>query len=318
MTLLEKLVPTSDTRRKWFSVGLTVAISGLFTIWGIYGIGQYGIALFILTPLFIGAGSTFLFGYKRNITFAHALRIAFLTLGIYALALFLCAIEGLICIFMAAPFGMALTLLGCYTAHRLLKSGHNQAPSALMILVISIPLTAFMEKDAQPSLVSVTTAITIHAPAQEVWRHVIEFPKLSAPTEFIFKTGIAYPTDASMEGKGVGAIRHCNFTTGSFTEPITVWDEPRLLKFDVVEQPAPMKELSFWNIDAPHLHDFFVSRKGQFKLTPLPGGETLLQGTTWYYHNIHPQVYWQLWSNFIVHKIHDRVLLHIKAISEAG
>jgi hypothetical protein len=42
-----------------------------------------------------------------------------------------------------------------------------------------------------------------------------------------------------------------------------VWNEGKLLKFDVLEQPAPMKELSFWNIDAPHLHDYFVS-KGQF------------------------------------------------------
>jgi hypothetical protein len=58
-----------------------------------------------------------------------------------------------------------------------------------------------------------------------------------------------------------GAVRHCNFTTGSFVEPITVWDEPRLLKFEVVEQPAPMKELSFWDIDAPHLHDYFFLSK---------------------------------------------------------
>jgi hypothetical protein len=315
--LLDKLLPANDTKRKWISIGVTVLISGLLTMWGIYGIGQYGIALFILTPLFIGAGSTFFYGYHREITFAQALSVSFLSLVICTLALLLCAIEGLICIFMAAPFGMALTFLGCFICHRLLRSSRSKAPTALMILVLSIPLTAFIEKDSRPPLVSVTTSITINAPPEVVWRQVIEFPQLSEPEEFIFKAGIAYPTNAKIDGKGVGAIRHCNFTTGSFVEPITVWDEPRLLKFDVAGQPAPMKELSFWDIDAPHLHDFFVSKKGQFKLTALPNGETLLEGTTWYYHNIRPQLYWQLWSNFIIHKIHNRVLTHIKSISEA-
>ncbi|MBK7880168.1 MAG: hypothetical protein IPJ83_06360 [Saprospiraceae bacterium] len=63
---IENILPTDDKKRKWISVGLTVIISGLLTIWGIYGIGQYGIALFILTPLLIGAGSTILYGLKKR------------------------------------------------------------------------------------------------------------------------------------------------------------------------------------------------------------------------------------------------------------
>ena len=33
-----------------------------------------------------------------------------------------------------------------------------------------------------------------------------------------------------------------------------------------------------------------------------------LEGTTWYYHNIKPDFYWRIWSNYIIHKIHERVL----------
>jgi hypothetical protein len=73
-----------------------------------------------------------------------------------------------------------------------------------------------------------------------------------------------------------------------------------------------------YQIDAPHLHDYFVSKKGQFKLTKLANGNTLLEGTTWYYHNIRPAFYWRLWSNYIVHKIHERVLVNIKEKSENG
>ena len=42
----------------------------------------------------------------------------------------------------------------------------------------------------------------------------------------------------------------------------------------------------------------------------------LLEGTTWYYHNIKPAFYWEEWSDLIIHKIHDRVLTHIKKNSE--
>ena len=49
-----------------------------------------------------------------------------------------------------------------------------------------------------------------------------------------FKTGLAYPLRARLVGAGVGAVRHCEFTTGAFVEPITVWDAPHRLAFDVI------------------------------------------------------------------------------------
>lgn len=242
---IEKILPTDDKKRKWISVGLTVIISGLLTLWGIYGIGQYGIALFILTPLFIGAGSTILYGLKKEITYKQAWQIGFLTLGVYTAGLLIFAIEGVICIAMAAPIGLLLTWVGSLIGYAIINKTPNNAPTTMLILIGIIPTMAFIEKDNEPNLTSVVTSIEINADPQTVWKNVVEFPQLDEPTEFIFKTGIAYPINAKIEGTGVGAVRHCNFTTGSFVEPITVWDEPRLLKFDVVEQPEPMKELSF-------------------------------------------------------------------------
>lgn len=316
--LLENMLPTGNNKRKWFAVGVTVIISGLLTIWGIYVIDQYGLALFILTPLFIGANSTILYGLNRQITRKEAWSIGLLTLGVFTAGLLVFAIEGLICIAMAAPFGLLLTWIGSLLGYSIINTKPNNAPTAMLILVGIIPIMGFIEKNIEPTLTPVVTSIEINADMQTVWKNVVEFPKLNDPTEFIFQTGIAYPVNAKIDGTGIGAIRHCNFTTGSFVEPITIWDEPKLLKFDVVEQPAPMKELSFWDVDAPHLHDYFVSKQGQFKLTSLPNGMTRLEGTTWYYHNIKPAFYWQLWSDYIIHKIHERVLTHIKTNSENG
>ena len=159
-------------------------------------------------------------------------------------------------------------------------------------------------------------------PAPEtVWKNVISSSRRSESPgpEFIFRTGIAYPINAEISGQGVGAVRHCNFSTGSFVDPISVWDEAKLLKFDVDSQPEPMKELSFYSYVHPnHLHGYWVSKGGQFKLTALPNGHTLLEGTTWYVNKIEPGGYWTLWSDYIVHKIHERVLGQIKIHAEGG
>ena len=92
-----------------------------------------------------------------------------------------------------------------------------------------------------------------------------------------------------------------------------MWDEPRLLKFGVTANPAPLDELTpYGHIDPLHLHGYFVSEKGQFLLTALPGGRTRVEGTTWYQHTMWPAAYWHLWSDYIIHRIHLRVLEHIR------
>src|SRR5688572_20460078 len=112
-------------------------------------------------------------------------------------------------------------------------------------------------------------------------------------------------------------MRHCEFSTGEFLEPITVWNQPSLLRFSVVNSPSPMKEMSLYShIEPPHLHGYMVSRQGQFLLTALPGGATRLEGTTWYQHNLWPAHYWEIWTNFVIHRIHRRVLVHIKTLAE--
>ena len=156
--LIEKILPTDDKKRKWIAVGLTVIISGLLTLWGIYGIGQYGIALFILTPLFIGAGSTILYGLKKEITKREAWLIGLLTLGIFTAGLLVFAIEGVICIAMAAPFGLLLTWVGSLIGYAIINKTPNNAPTAMLILIGIIPTMAFIEKDSEPTLTSVVVS----------------------------------------------------------------------------------------------------------------------------------------------------------------
>jgi hypothetical protein len=170
---------------------------------------------------------------------------------------------------------------------------------------------------AQPPVFEVRSAIEIAAPPEEVWKHVVKVSDLPEPREWFFRAGIAYPTRARLEGSGPGAIRYCDFSTGPFVEPIEIWDAPRLLQFRVTENPAPMREWTpYADVLPKHLHGYFISKKGQFLLTPLPGRRTLLEGTTWYQNGLWPAEYWRWWSDAIIHRIHLRVLSHIRTLSE--
>ena len=148
--------------------------------------------------------------------------------------------------------------------------------------------------DRPPAQRAVTTSVIVDAPPETVWRRVVAFPPLPEPRSMHFRAGIAYPRSATISAGASGAVRRCRFSTGDFVEPITVWDEPRRLAFSVTEQPAPMRELSVWgDVHPPHLDGFLRSRRGEFRLIPLPGDRTLLRGTTWYENRMWPAGYWR-------------------------
>jgi hypothetical protein len=186
-------------------------------------------------------------------------------------------------------------------------------------VILATPAVFGIEHAAalEPPTLLVRTAIEVDASAQTVWDHVVSFAEIPPPDELLFRAGIAYPIRAEITGRGAGAVRRCVFSTGAFVEPIEVWDEPRLLRFGVTENPAPMSEMTpYGRIHPPHLEGYFLSRRGQFSLTELPGGRTRLEGSTWYTNAMRPAGYWRLWSDFIIHRIHLRVMRHIRDEAE--
>jgi hypothetical protein len=305
-------------QRALIAIGLTCLLGWAFAFLATNILQDYALGLFIWLPFVMGATSTLIYGYNHTSERSRLFGISFTTLIIFCLGLLTFAWEGLICLIMAFPIGFFFTWFGHWIGYKIIKEKIGNTKAAIILFFLSVPsLMAFENKKQHKEEIRfITTSIEINASPEEVWKNVVAFPQLEKPTEFIFKTGIAYPINATINGKGVGAVRHCNFSTGSFVEPITVWDEPRLLKFSVEEQPEPMKELTFYDIHPNHLHGYWVSKQGQFKLTPLANKHTLLEGTTWYVNKIKPGFYWTLWSDFIVHKIHTRVLEHIKSQAE--
>ena len=303
------------------AVGAALAVGIVMLVLCVYLLRSYGAALFLATPLVMGTVAGFLFNQPAPRSLASTVSLATNMMLAAALVLLVFALEGLICIAMAAPIAAPLGILGAILGRAVAGAGGPRT-APLLPLLLALPLVAGAERLAGTPTPEycVLSVVEIAAPPEAVWPHVVAFPDLPEPDDWFFRCGIACPLRARIEGSGVGAIRHCEFTTGDFVEPITAWDPPRRLAFDVTNQPDPMTELSFWrHVHPPHLAErSLTSRRGEFRLVDLGGGRTRLEGRTWYTFAMHPQAYWTLWSDLAIHKIHRRVLGHIKQLAETA
>jgi len=283
----------------------------------VYVLGQYGTALFVATPTLMGATAGFLLNLRRPQGVVSNLFVGVLTVSICAGMLLLFALEGVLCIAMAAPICLVMSILGVAVG-RWLAAVDGRA--GLLASHAALPLLAVVEPP--PGLERVVESrVTIQAPPEVVWDAVLGFggTELPPPPEWYFRAGIAYPQRARIEGEGVDAVRHCEFSTGPFVEPIHTWDAPRRLGFDVTESPPTMHEWSPWaQVHPPHLDGILRSRRGEFQLIPTGDGGTELVGRTWYVFDMAPHAYWGLWSDAAIHAIHGRVLRHIQGVAEGA
>ena len=285
----------------------------------IYTMHNYGGSLFIGMPFVAGAAAAFVFNQPTLKGAWSSCLIGALCVILGEAVLLVFAFEGVICLVMAAPLMIPVGglggLLGYFLASTILNQSRMMLGSVALVMpllnVIEVQLKSYKEYVVESSVV-------IDASPDEVWENVIDFPDIETPAAWYFRLGVASPLRANIYGSGVGAVRHCEFTTGSFIEPITVWELPNRLAFDVVDQPDPLVELTpYASIHPPHLQHSFLSRRGEFELVQLSDGKTKLIGRTWYSLDMGPRIYWRIWTDEIIHRVHLRVLDHIRETTEA-
>jgi hypothetical protein len=274
--------------------------------------GGYGLTLFVVIPTVVGALGA---ACTRATTPGKAALSGIGACVLSSLVFLVMGAEGFICILMALPlsgfFGALGGLLYLWIANP------KRIQAAFMLLPIPLATSLGFDATAHSPVYEVTTSIEINAPPERVWPNIVSFPALAEPKEWYFKTGLAYPTRTRIVGGGLGATRYCDLSTGSAVETVTEWRPGQLLEFDVTETPPPMEEWSpYGHIDPTHLHGFMISKHGRFRLIPLAGGRTRVEGTSWYQHGGYPASYWRIWSDATIHRIHSRVLEHVRQLSE--
>ena len=314
---LARVVPESFIGSATVAILLTALVGGAAAVFGALFLVNYGWGLFIALPFTMGFAAAAIHGIRQQRSMGASVAVAILSVFLLGCGMLAFAMEGVVCLIMAIPLAVPLAAAGGACGHFVQKRWSNpeNAPAFLAVLLVFTPSVQWMEHviAPKPQVFVVRSSIEIQAPPEDVWKQVVAFSQIPPPRELMFRAGIAYPIRAEIVGSGVGAERHCVFSTGAFVEPIQVWDEPHLLKFSVTENPPPMEEWTpYRHIEPPHLHGFLKSEGGQFLLTPLPDGGTRLEGATWYQHGLWPAAYWRVWSDRIIHRIHMRVLTHIR------
>jgi len=306
-------------------VALLVSLATAVTaVWlGTAVLQDYGWALFVGLPFLTPLLAVLLYSFHERRSFGDCMAVANAVIALAGCGFLLFAMEGMICLLMAAPLAFAVGSAGGAVAYYIQKTfwWPEESGRLFCIVLLAVPLTMVVEHALPPPLplLEVKSSVIVGAPPERVWRNVVSFSELPQPQEFLFRVGVAYPVRAEIHGAGVGAVRHCMFSTGPFVEPIEVWDEPRLLKFSVTHNPEPLQEWTpYRHVHPRHLEGYLESKGGQFRLVALDDGRTLLEGTTWYHHRMWPARYWQVWSDYIIHRIHLRVLNHVKQLSEEG
>jgi uncharacterized membrane protein YhaH (DUF805 family) len=316
-------------RNRGGSAALAALIAGLLGVLVAYGdlhfFGSYGLTLFIALPFVMGYLAVLLYTRTRDLYGSETDLLVVVTLSVViaGAGILAVAIEGAICILLAAPIAWFLAMLG--GAFGALVHGRSRSrvasPSTFAAMIFALPVLLGAEHFSPPPVprFQVHTSIEIAAPPEVVWKRLIQFPALPAPKEWPFRAGVAYPIEAQLTGEGLTADRECRFSTGSFKEPILVWEPGKHFAFAVSDEPLLMKETSpYKNIHVRHLEDHdFQPERADFELVQLANGGTRLEGTTTYTNKMWPGLYWRMWTDGIVHAIHNRVFQHVKRLSEA-
>ncbi len=294
-------------------VGLTLVAVALGTL----AFGTYGYSLFLLTPFVVGTISGYIANYRGDVGGRQTAWAVVIAVGLGSLTLVAVAVEGLICIIMAAPLGVGMALIGGVLGRSMALQRRRPAGQTLPCLAL-LPLM-FSVENVLPPLAHLDTeqTIAVAAPPEVVWASILSTDPIEGPLALPFRLGVAYPLRGEVRGEGVGAERLGEFSTGTAIERVTEWVPNRKLAFVVVRDIPGMRELSpYEHVHAPHVIGYFRTISTSFELARRSDGGTDIVERTSHELRLDPVAYWLPMARWIVHQNNVRVLEHIRAHAE--
>lgn len=275
--------------------------------------GAYGSGLFVLTPVTVGMTTAYISNRDADLGFGPTVGVVMRALALGGLALVALALEGVICIVLAAPLAAGAALLGVAIGYPLARAGHRRGKPLFAVAI----LPAIFALDAAiPPSVSIATyeSIDIAAPPTAVWQALVSEDPVAIPAGLVGRAGLAFPVRSRLLGDGLGATRLGEFSTGTARERITEWEPGRMLAFEVLSQPPAMEEMSpYRRVHAPHVEGYFTTNETRFSLARLPGGGTRLTVRATHDLRIDPVLYWEPIARWAVRENTRRVLRDIGA-----
>src|SRR5205823_6660536 len=170
----------------FFALLIATTVCTLFVWLGTGPRLNYGVGLFIALPFCLGFLTVLIYNSDGTKSSLQCIGVAALSVVVPGVALLSFAIEGIGCLVMALPLALPLACLGGAIAWSIQDGiGVRQGTAAILILLILYPpavMCAEYVAAPEPPLLSVISAVDIEAPPETVWRHVVSFADLPAPT----------------------------------------------------------------------------------------------------------------------------------------
>ena len=304
---------TTGTRGLLAGIALTVAAVALSTL----VFGSYGYGVFVISPFLVGFTTAAIANAQRDLGARDTNRLVAGTITLGGLALIAVALEGAICLLMAAPLGFVMARLGgvlgrAVAVHRL--SSARQTLSSVAVLPIVL-VGEFLLAPMAPF--ETHNTVIIDAPPARVWEAIVKMERIDGPPPVGADLGIAYPLRATIVGEGVGATRFGAFSTGTAVERVTEWETGRKLTFAVLNDVPSMRELSpYAELNTPHSIGYFFTKETSFELIPSESGGTQLIERTSHILKLEPALYWLPLASVMIDQNNARVLAWIKHQAE--
>ena len=288
---------------------ITVAVGAL--LWGSYSYG-----MFVAGPFLIGATAAYFANRDGDIGLDRTASVAVGAATFGALALLAFALEGVLCIIMAAPLVAAAAALGGLVYWGVMRLWRRSGRP--LVSVAFLPVIFLAEQAIPPPSDMVTREeIEVAAPTEAVWRTLITMDGISPNPPLLYRLGVAYPMSAGVHGQGVGAERVGVFSTGVAVERVTEWWPGRRLSFEVLSDPPAMRELSpYEHVHAPHTRGYFRTLTSSFEITPLADGRSRVTLTSTHRLRLEPAPYWRPLARWFIANNSATVLSYVRRTAE--
>lgn len=232
-------------------------------------------------------------------------------------------LEGWICVIMALPAILVMSSVGG-TVARLVRPKATTAvgrrlcvAAAALLPFVAGPLESLRARSTE--LRTVACAIDIAASPSQVWRQIRSVPRI-AESEQSFswhhRVGFPRPTEAVLEGTGVGSVRLAKFEGDLvFVEKVTEWEENRRLSFSIKADTAHIPPTTLDEhviVGGP----YFDVLHGTYWIEPLGPGRVRLHLASDQRLSTGFNAYAGWWTEWVMRDLQDYILRIIKARAE--
>lgn len=268
-------------------------------------------AFLVVAPFSVGAISVLLAAGKSPIHVGMQVMVSCSAMAMFLLAMFMCALEGLICIVLVVPVFFLAAIIGGFIGgaiHNHFRVSNTNIYSFALLPLLLGPIEARLPPVQSEQQVS--TVIQIQASPEEVFEQLASVQDIK-PGELGFSLvhliGLPRPLAADMSGTGVGAVRTSRWEKNvRFEEIITTWQKPYAMhyRFHIPTGGIPRDALD------RHVEmggEYFDVLDGGYDLQAKDGG-TELRLSTRFINKSQLKTYGDLWGRMVLNDFHHSIL----------